>query len=105
MKLARALLIVVLVSATTPSALAMCTGCMHVSCEKNGVLVDTTECGTEQLDTEGPGVRECKTVRNCGGCMGYSCYVQDPINTRAPQQDLVPAGTVVRVRPAPVAHV
>jgi hypothetical protein len=66
---------------SAPAAFALCVDCPPASCsytKLDGTIVVTEApaCGTEVLS--GYGFNNCHDVGNCNGCMGWTCYVQEP---------------------------
>jgi hypothetical protein len=90
----------VLVLAPSASAQAVCVICPETDCsyiKPDGTWVVTV---TPRCDFSNPcnerGCREdCHNVPNCGGCMGWSCYVWDAEEPVLRQEE-----AVISVQPA-----
>lgn len=101
-------LVALLVLLPAANAMALCSGCITVNCQKPRVgTVLVPQCMTDEMPDNGPGVTNCKTVRNCGGCGGFSCYRVDlPPGGEVPRMVLVPVKTTIEIvhQPARAAN-
>lgn len=84
-------------------AYASCSICLQQSCTRNnGTEVEATKC---ESDTAGvpagtKGVKSCRTVANCGGCVGFVCIIRDPYPTSAGEKTWrVGDATIERLEP------
>jgi hypothetical protein len=92
-------IVALLVLLPAADAMAICVGCMTQTCLKPRVgEVMVPQCMSEALPDNGPGVTDCKTVRNCGGCIGFSCYRNDlPPGGVEPRGVLIPEKTTIEI--------
>lgn len=101
-------LVALLILLPAANAMALCTACLSQTCLKARVgEVQIPQCMSEELPDNGPGVTNCKTVRNCGGCGGFSCYRADlPPGGEVPRMVLVPVKTTIEIvhQPARAAN-
>ncbi|HEX8252506.1 MAG TPA: hypothetical protein VF846_05105 [Thermoanaerobaculia bacterium] len=89
------LLVFVALVAIADTASAECVNCEQTTCiNRMGEAVSTTACGTRGA-IDGPGVTNCKTVRGCGGCMGFSCFRDGEV----PMRVIRPESVVIEVVP------
>lgn len=65
------------------TASASCVTCDQVTCiNRAGESVSATICGVKPASSDGPGVTNCRSVRGCGGCMGFSCFREGEVPLR-----------------------
>ncbi|HYO78265.1 MAG TPA: hypothetical protein VE010_17525 [Thermoanaerobaculia bacterium] len=70
------------------TASAECVTCRTTNCvNRFGSTILATAC--DYVSMQGEGVSNCRNVRNCGGCMGWSCYYDGEVPLRVVRPETV----------------
>jgi hypothetical protein len=83
----RAIFLALVVLTLVPAAYA-CDECIDTQCvivtPRNSYIIDGRSCGGDAQPWSTSTFKECRTIRGCQGCMGFTCDTQQIPNSTTP---------------------